>query len=118
MNRIVTFATDSDGLTLIEFVAIVIIIIWAGVTGLILFNLNNMLIEFYNIFIWIPMAVVSGLFGQGITGQILRRTSQEKIATAIINSNQETTPNAGTTASEQISTTNSTVSYTDTVNEN
>lgn len=100
MNKIITFATDSDGLTLIESVAIAIIVIWVGVTGLILFNLNNMSIEFYNIFIWMPMTVVSGLFGQGITGQILRRTSQEKIATAMINSGQETSPNAGITASK------------------
>jgi len=67
------FFNDGDGLTLVEAIAIIIIITWIGVTGWILYNPTETAILFYKDFIWMPMTVVGGLFGQGITNQVIQK---------------------------------------------
>lgn len=63
------FWNDEHGLTLNEWVAMVVMIMWAIVTIIItvymvLGELTDRMIDFYSVLGWMPLGVIGGLFGE------------------------------------------------------
>lgn len=88
------FWNDADGLTLHEFIALWVMIIWAatmvsiGIVALILTlkdkQLSNFWLQYLDMFSDIPLAVIIGLFGQSAFGEFgkglngLKQVKQEQ----------------------------------------
>lgn len=69
MPRFRAFWNDDHGLTLSEWVAMVVMIIWSIVTIIItvymvMGELTDRMIEFYSVLGWMPLGVIGGLFGE------------------------------------------------------
>lgn len=63
------FWNNEEGLTLQEFVAVVVMLMWVLVTGVILYNMiyheiTQAMIDFYSVLGWMPLGVIGGLFGE------------------------------------------------------
>lgn len=65
------FGNDTDGLTLSDVVGIVVITMWVLVTSYLLYvmlkkELTYIMIDFYSVFLWLPLLVVGSLFGESV----------------------------------------------------
>lgn len=69
------FGNDNDGLALSDMVGIIIIIMWLVTTSYMLYmlymgKLTAIMIDFYSVFLWLPLIVVGSLFGESVVSFI------------------------------------------------
>lgn len=65
------FGNDRDGLTLSDIVGIIVIMMWVIVTSYLVYvmlrkELTDIMIDFYSVFLWLPLLVVGSLFGESV----------------------------------------------------
>jgi hypothetical protein len=80
-----SFLNDADGLSLYEFMALLIIGAFIGITLLILAMVLmgkevTQMLSFYQTFIQVPTTVVAGIFLQGTAREVMNRRAVNKIA--------------------------------------
>lgn len=84
-----TFLSDADGLSLYEFMALLIIGAFIVITVIVFimtllgYNVGQ-LIEFYKSFITIPATVVGGIFLQGTAREVWGRRQTRKLADEVM----------------------------------
>ncbi len=71
------FGNDEDGLTLSDVVGIIVITLWVIVTSYLVYvmlkkELTCIMIDFYSVFLWLPLLVVGSLFGESVISVIGR----------------------------------------------
>ena len=74
------FWNDKQGLSLSEWVAVVVISVWAIVTlwmaGYMFHGeLTDKMVNFYSVLGWMPLGVIGGLFGEKAVERLGRRAS-------------------------------------------
>lgn len=84
MIGVKAFWNDKDGLSLSEWVAVVVIAVWAVVTlwmAVYMFRgeLTDKMVNFYSVLGWMPLGVIGGLFGEKAVERLGRRPSPTNI---------------------------------------
>lgn len=89
-----TFLNDSDGLSLFEFMSLLIMGAWVAITVVLFVMIikgsgaAEMMIEFYKSFLYVPATVAGGMFLQGSAKELTARRQAAFVANGVYGKNE------------------------------